>query len=216
MKVEKAIERLKSILPIKKQLDDMNIELATIYLAVVNGFFEKGYAAKISELESINSDARQLVAELGKQDMLTLDEDGEVKGCYPFTMENRVHRILINGQEIHAMCAMDALAPGSMFECASEVVSECEVTKAPVHIKLNNQTIVNKDEVAEVHFGMNWQAASSCGSCADNLCTEMLFLKDTDTAQAWLNGDTENREIFTLVEAIGFATGFFKPMMQQG
>ena len=58
-------------------------------------------------------------------------------------------------------------------------------------------------------------AASSCGSCADSLCTEMLFLKDTATAEEWLSGDAENRQIFTLPEAIEFATGFFKPMMQQ-
>ena len=216
MKVETAITRLKNILPIKDRLDDMNVDSATIYLAVVNSFFEKGRADRLSELESIHSDAREIVADLGKQDMLTLDDTGEVKGCYPFTMEKRVHRIQLNGFEVHAMCAMDALAPGSMFECSSVISSECEVTAKPIRIELNNQTIENIEDVAEVHFGMNWMAASSCCSCADSLCTEMLFLKDKETAMAWLNADAENREIFTLPDAVKFATGFFKPMMQQG
>jgi len=216
MKVERAIERLQKILPIKIRLDDMDTDSASIYLAVVNGFYRLGRAPLISELESTHSDAKNIVANLGKQDMLTLDETGEVKGCYPFTMENRVHRIQINGNEVHAMCAMDALAPSSMFETSSVILSECEVTKEPVRIKLNNQSIQNEGDVPEVHFGINWMAASACGSCADNLCTEMLFLKDTKTAEAWLNDDAENREIFTLPDAVKFATGFFKPMMQQG
>ena len=85
-----------------------------------------------------------------------------------------------------------------------------------MHIELDNQEIQNKADVSEVHFGINWSAASACGSCADSLCTEMLFLKDTKTAEGWLNDDAENREIFTLPDAVEFATGFFKPMMQQG
>ena len=36
------------------------------------------------------------------------------------------------------------------------------------------------------------------------------------TYYKWLNEDADNREIFTLPEAVEFATGFFKPMMQQG
>ena len=216
MKVERAISRLKKILPIKSRLDDMDKDSATVYLAVVNGFYELGRAPSIKELESTHSNAAEIVAELGKQDMLTLDDKGEVRGCYPFTMEKRVHRIQINGHEVHAMCAMDALAPSSMFETSSVILSECEVTAEPVRIELNNQAIVNKDDVSEVYFGMNWMAASSCCSCADSLCTEMLFLKDTETAEAWLKGDAENREIFTLPDAVEFATGFFKPMMQQG
>lgn len=216
MKVEQAITRLKKILPIKSRLDDMDSDSASVYLAVVNGFYELGRAPLISELELNHKNARDIVAELGKQDMLTLDEQGEVKGCYPFTLEKRVHRIQINGHEVHAMCAMDALAPSSMFETSSVILSECEVTAEPVRIELENQAIKNVDEVSEVHFGMNWQAASSCCSCADSLCTEMLFLKDTATAEGWLNEDAENREIFTLPDAVEFATGFFKPMMQQG
>ena len=216
MKVEQAITRLQKILPIKTRLDDMDLDSASVYLAVVNGFYQLGRAPFISELESTHSDAKNIAADLGKQDMLTLDDHGEVKGCYPFTMEKRVHLIQINGHEVHAMCAMDALAPSSMFETSSVILSECEVTKEPVRIELNNQAIQNKYDVSEVHFGMNWMAASSCGSCADSLCTEMLFLKDTKTAEAWLKDDAENREIFTLPDAVEFATGFFKPMMQQG
>lgn len=216
MKVKKAIERLSKILPIKKTLDVMDKSSAGIYLAVLNGFYDKGRAPSISELAAINKQAEQIVKALAEQDMLTLDDEDNVTGCYPFTMEKRVHRIQLNGFDIHAMCALDALAPSAMFECPSVVMSECEVTKVPLQVELNNQQVVNPSEMAELHFGINWMAASSCGSCSETLCTEMLFLKDNLTAQDWLNEDMENREIFTLPQAIEFSAGFFKPMMRQG
>lgn len=215
MKVERAVGRLANILPIKKSLDSMQHQSAEIYLAVINSFFEKGRAPFNHELEMINQNAGESIKKLAQQDMLTLDDKGHVKGCYPFTMENRVHRISISGYNVQAMCALDALAPSAMFECPSVVLSECEVSKEPVRIELENQNILNPDEVSELHFGINWMAASSCGSCSESLCTEMLFLKDTETALSWLNKEPQNREIFTLAEAIEFSAGFFKPMMQQ-
>ena len=215
MKVENAIKRLAQILPIKTTLDALDADMAEVYLAVVNGFYQQGKAPTLAELQSVNPRAAEIVAELGDKDMLTLNDSGEVRGCYPFTMEQRVHRIAINGYSVHAMCAMDALAPSAMFECASVVESECAVTRDPVSIKLNREELVNDDEVGDWYFGINWQAASSCGSCADSLCTEMLFLRDTPTAKAWQADDADNREIFTLPEAMQFASGFFKPLMQQ-
>lgn len=148
--------------------------------------------------------------------MLTLDEDSQVKGCYPFTMEPREHRIQLNGNEVHAMCALDALAPSSMFDCPSVVLSECAVTKDPVRVGLDKQTILNPQDVKDLHFAINWAAASSCGSCSESLCTEMMFLRDSDIAEDWQQQDPDNREIFNLPDSISFAGTFFKPMMHQG
>lgn len=216
MKVEQAIQRLTTILPVKKRLDALELSSAQLYLAVVKGFFELGRAPFISELNAIDRNARQRIVELAQQDMLTLEESGEVKGCYPFTMEQRVHRIRLNGFEVHAMCAMDALAPSAMFGCESVVLSECAVTREAVRVELKDQTLLNPEQAAALYFGINWLAASSLASCSDSLCTEMLFLRDLATAQGWLEQDADNRQIFTLDEAVKFAAGFFKPLMQQG
>jgi hypothetical protein len=216
MKVTQAIERLSSILPIKARLDALPGPSARIYQAVVNGFYQQGRAPTLEELAQLESGAEAIVAGLAEQDMLTLDDDGQVKGCYPFTMEQRVHRIHINGHTVHAMCALDALAPSAMFECPSSIDSQCAVTNEPVHVELDNLSITNPEQVNGLHFGINWAAASSCCSCSDSLCTEMLFLKDEAIAKQWMEDDAENREIFGLVEAIEFSAGFFKPMMRQG
>lgn len=215
MKVTNAIKRLTRILPIKSNLDALDADTAKVYQAVVNAFYEWGRAPTLQELQLEVTDAAERVGLLAAQDMLTVNQAGEVTGCYPFTMEPRVHQVDIHGHRLHAMCALDALAPSAMFECPSVVASECAVSQLPVRVELENQNVLNAEETSDVFFGINWAAASACGSCSESLCTEMLFLKGVENAQSWLNQDTGNREIFTLAEAIEFAAGFFKPMMQQ-
>lgn len=215
-KVAKAVRRLNEILPIKAQLDELDKHSADIYQSVVSYFYQHGKAPMLSELVDEFFDARQIVTALGAKDMLTLYESGEVKGCYPFTMEQRVHRIHINGIEAHTMCALDALAPSGMFGCKSTVMSQCAVSGTALRIELDDQTLLNPTAAEGIYFGLNWMAASACGSCADNLCTEMHFLRNGEIALNWWQRDQANLEIFTLVEAIEFAGRFFKPMMTQG
>ncbi len=216
MRVKQAVARIAKILPLKKHLEELDNDTANTYMAVLTSFFHQGRAASLKQLELQNEGALVHVDKLTKLDMITLDETGEVRGCYPFTMEQRVHRIRINGFQVHAMCALDALAPAAMFECRAEVDSECAVSGAAVHVELDNQTILNSTEVSELHFGINWMAASGCCSCSDSLCTEMFFLNDLDIAQGWLNEDPDNREIFNMNEAIAFSAGLFKPLMSRG
>lgn len=56
--------------------------------------------------------------------------------------------------------------------------------------------------------------ASSTISCADSLCTEMIFLKNKAIAEEWLNINSKNREIFTLPDAVEFSARFFTPLIQ--
>jgi hypothetical protein len=68
------------------------------------------------------------------------------------------------------------------------------------------------EQGGDVHFGINWSSANnSC--CATSLCTEMIFLADSDVAVEWMNDDPENREIFSLYDAIEFASTFFTPLV---
>lgn len=213
MKVETAVARLNGILPLKKHLDELETETASKYMVILSSFYHQGKAPTQEQLMEWGDDAKSHIEKLKQLDMITLDESGDILGCYPFTMEQRVHRIRLNGFEVHAMCALDALAPAAMFECRTEVDSECAVSKQAVHLELDNQQVLNADSVAGLHFGINWMAASGCCSCSDSLCTEMLFLIDPQTAQSWLAEDSENRQIFNLNEAISFSAGFFKPLM---
>ena len=42
---------------------------------------------------------------------------------------------------------------------------------------------------------------------------EIIFLRDSKIAQRWLAQDPDNREVFTLQEAIEFGARFFVPLI---
>ncbi|MEJ2142650.1 MAG: organomercurial lyase [Gammaproteobacteria bacterium] len=172
-----------------------------------------GHPPSLKDLTNLSPHPEEVIKTLADKDMITINEKLEVTGAYPFTVEERVHRLTINGHNLHAMCALDALAPAAMFHCKSSIDSFCALTKSPVHIVLENKTIIN-DDARDFYFGINWQAACSSQSCASSLCTEMIFLLNKTIAEQWLNENPEQRQIFTLPEAIEFSAAFFVPLMQ--
>lgn len=100
-----------------------------------------------------------------------------------------------------------------MFGETTQVMSQCRVTGKPVKVAMRGETILNLAEVQDVHFGIAWSAAAAGSYCADSLCLEMIFLCDGETARKWLSDGPYSREIFTLQEAVEFATRFFVPLL---
>ena len=99
-----------------------------------------------------------------------------------------------------------------MFNVKTHIDSTCHVSGANISIDQFDQQVLNVDENRNVHFGIKWNsAANNC--CATSLCTERILLKDEEIAKQWLSEDTDNREIFTIDEAMEFATSFFKPLI---
>jgi mercuric reductase len=111
------------------------------------------------------------------------------------------------------MCALDALAVSPMFGMQTQINSQCRVSSDPVHIVQSGKKIDNLNEVKDTQFGIAWGASNKHVCVADSLCMEMMFLRDTHVANQWLDEDPENRETFTLSEAVEFADQFFTPLM---
>ena len=64
---------------------------------------------------------------------------------------------------------------------------------------------------ADVHVGIRWQGTSGCA--AKNLCMEMIYLKDTATAEAWQQEDIDNISIYSLDDAVELGAAFFIPLL---
>jgi mercuric reductase len=212
-KVENALNRLESILPLKQRQDNCGEQIKELHQQIIRSFVDKGRILAREEMEHYVSNLEDAVNILKERDMMVFAGDGEPLGAYPFTMQATEHTVLVNGHQVHAMCALDALAVGPMFEMETQVVSRCRVTGDPVSIHQAGSTILNPDEAGRVCFGIIWGAANADISCADSLCTEMMFLRDGETARQWLAGDPKNREVFTLQEAVEFGDHFFTPLV---
>ncbi|MCP3665258.1 MAG: hypothetical protein GY696_22630 [Gammaproteobacteria bacterium] len=213
-KITHAVNRLNSILPLKVNQQALGEPLRKLYKELLRAYVEKGRTLSRDEMAQWVDDVDLAVQVLKESDLAVFDEAGEPIGAYPFTMEQREYKLLINGRTVHSMCAMDSLSVAPMFDISLEINSVCRVTGDAVRIQQQGYKILNPDEVRGIYFGISWSAVSSCCPCADGLCTEMIFLKGESVANQWQGEDPESRELFTLDEAIDFGARFFVPLME--
>ena len=213
-KVQKAVDRLNTLLPLKKRQSSLNASMQALHKEILSSYVDIGRSmTKVEMAERVN-DVEKAIDIFKKNDLVVFDDSGELTGAYPFTMEKRLHKLNVQDWPLHCMCALDALAVSPMFNKAVDIASKCHISHQAVNISQNGFEVVNRNEVSDLHFGINWGSASNSCCCADSLCTEMIFLKGNELAKGWVLEDPVNRESFSLDEAIEFSAQFFMPLMQ--
>jgi len=211
-KVQQAVDHLNKILPLAERQKTLGHEINSVYQKILRSYVELGRTLNKSEIAKHVKNIDNVINTLRSNDMVVFDANDEPVGAYPFTMVQQDHKINVNNHTVHAMCAFDALAISPMFRLETHIDSKCHVTGNTISIDQFDQEILNRNENAKLHFGINWNSpANNC--CATSLCAEMIFLIDKDIAQAWLAEDQQNREIFTVDETIDFSSRFFTPLL---
>lgn len=212
MKIDEALQRLIRVLPLKDNQEKCSPDVKKLHQEILRSFVTKGRILTREAMMEYTEDLDNALTVLKNYDMIVYSGD-DLIGAYPMTMEKREHSVQVNNHTVYAMCALDALAVSQMFAMDTEIVSQCRVTHDLIRMQQSEQTITNFDEVADVHFGIIWAAASEGESCATSLCMDMIFLKDKEIAEQWLADDSANREIFSLKDAVEFSARFFVPLM---
>ena len=210
--MKNAVDHLNEILPLAERQETLSNGIANVYQLILKSYIELGRTLNKAEIAEYVEDIDETINTLRSNDMVVFDENDEPVGAYPFTMEQREYKVNVNDHTVHSMCALDALAISPMYNVKTHIESKCHVTGDGIVIDQLDQKILNNEENKNVHFGLNWSSAEN-NCCATSLCTEMIFLKDKKIAETWLAEDPDNREIFTLNDAIEFATRFFKPLV---
>lgn len=210
-----AVERLNRILPLAANQQALDDPLQRLHRAILHAYIDQGRTLSRDEMACYVDDLDEAVNTLKKNDLVVFNANEEPIGAYPFTMTERAHIVSVNGNTVHCMCALDALAVSSMFNIATEITSRCHVTDDPIIIQQHGLKIFNPSDDANIYFGINWDAASENSVCADSLCTEMIFLKNEFVAGCWLGDSQGQRQIFQLNDAINFAARFFVPLINE-
>lgn len=211
-KVSTALKRLDSILPLEAGLKSLGREDAALYCKLINSYVQQGRTLTRDEVAALVSNADQALANIVDSKLIVIDADGNPAGAYPFTSEEREHKVHVNGVTVHCMCALDALSVSTMFKVPTVIDSQCRVSSAPVHLEQNGTRF--SDGTVDAWFGINWGAASTDTVCAASLCMEMMFLANESVAGDWLAESADTREIFDLPSAVEFAAGFFMPLAE--
>jgi hypothetical protein len=211
--VDQSVLRLNQLLPLKARQDRLSSGLRELHREVIRLLVMCGRTPSREEMaESLGRDqVDAALARLGADDLVVLSKDRrEILGAYPVTTENTPHVIHVNGQTIHAMCAVDALSVAPMFDVPLTIESRCRVMESAIHIEQEGERIVEA-RPPTVRVGVRWQAPN--GSAAHSLCMEMVFLQDEEAACRWHGGDLENHSLFTLEQAVAFGSRFFRPLL---
>lgn len=212
-KVNTALKRLDAILPLLSGLHSLSDEDARLYCKLLNSYVERGRTLTRDEVEGIVGNAAQALNNVVDSRLIVLDADGKPAGAYPFTSQEREHRVHINGVSAHCMCALDALSVSPMFNTPTIIDSQCRVSGDSIHIEQNGTTF--SDGTLQAWFGINWGAAAGDITCAESLCLEMIFLANAEVAGQWLAESLDTREIFDLQSAVEFAAAFFVPLAKK-
>lgn len=212
-KLDSALARLERLLPLRQQQIECGESIKRLHQAVLRSFVRRGHIMSTEDMAQHIEEPDDAIDTLRRSGLVVFSDRGDPIGAYPFTMELRDHRVQVNGHQVHVMCALDALAVSPMFGMDTRIESRCDVTGELISIGQSGTRIENPDEIGAVRLGIDWGAADSNSCCANSLCRQMVFLRDSDVAKRWLANGSKDREVFTLPEAVEFARRFFVPLI---
>ncbi len=205
-----ALAHLNALLPLAARQAQLPPEWRALHQTILRAFAARGRPPARAELAAGTPDVDAALARLRADDLVVLDEAGEIAGAYPFTLDATPHTVHVNGHTPRAMCAVDALAVGALFGLATAITSHCAATGAPVRVTQYGLTLPAAP--ADLRVGIHWQTPGGCA--AHSLCREMPFLRDAAAAEAWRQQAPAERETFTAAQALALADAFFAPLMR--
>src|SRR5882757_6302815 len=88
-----------------------------VHRAILTEFARNGQAPTQADLADAHGiDLAGTLAELTAADLIVIDDEGDLRGAYPFSATPTPHRVTIaDGPTVHAMCAIDALGISAML-----------------------------------------------------------------------------------------------------
>jgi hypothetical protein len=154
------------------------------------------------------------LAELQVHDLLGTDHiTNEIVYAYPFTSKATEHRISLYGHALHALCAIDALGIGGMFQTDVAIISSCRFCQTPISISTANagraiSTRTPDDTVVWYDLAYAEAAATSC-------CPSIGFFCSDGHLQQWLATRNPARAGYRLTpaEAMEVGRAIFEPVL---
>ena len=213
LSVEEALVCLNSLLPLAARQAELDPPVRALHRAILRGLALKSEPPSLSALsvETGVGDGAAALEQLRAADLVVVNGGGRIVGAYPITLETTAHRVTLDGRTRYAMCAVDALAIGPMFNLGTRIESRCHTCSAPLSFAQDNQCITPAQLLRDVHVGIAWQATGGCA--AHSLCREMLFFCCASHAATWQSVSPERDSVLSLPQAIELAKAFFLPLL---
>jgi mercuric reductase len=154
-----------------------------------------------------------LMHRLAKRDLVVL-ENARIVGAYPLTDRPTEHRVRVEGQRLHAMCAIDALGVGAMYDTNTLIESRCRFCRVAIDITTVDHgrrldAVLPAETV--VFAGIGYRG----GCAATSLCTTIAFFCSDAHLSEWRSAQPLDASGFRLStdEALEVGRAVFGPVM---
>ena len=188
-----------------------------IHHAILHGYLHTSRAPSREELDGQFGQAVETALDdLVVRDLILVDK-GEVVGAYPFTSRPARHLVEIDGREIAAMCAIDALGAGAMARRNAQVRATCAHCDTPIRVNIAGQGLeidVVSPDTAQIWAGV----APISGCAADTQCQSMLLFCCRAHLEAWRASDAADAQGYCLTpaQALQLGAAIFRPFLAEG
>lgn len=168
----------------RARLSDREREL---YFWILRSFATRGRpsaAEARGAAEQLGLGAERALTTLAREDLVHRGSDGEITCAYPFSGRPTVHRVRFpSGQEVDAMCAIDALGIAPMFGESIEVASRDPLSGGEIRAQVAADGAVEWwPESAVVVAGVLDRQSESCHAC----CPVLNFFVSAANGERWL------------------------------
>ena len=126
--------------PAEEWIDALPMPQDLVWRTVLQLFGRFGRPPHLSEVGTaiglVPEQVRMLVSELQAHDLLGMDEAAStIVYAYPLTGAATDHRVELYGHTLNALCAIDALGVGGMYQTDVTVASSCRLCATGIEIR---------------------------------------------------------------------------------
>jgi hypothetical protein len=204
--------------PSEKWIGTLPASQDLAWQTVLQLFGRLGRPPNLSEIsEEIGLTQEQIrghVSALQAHDLLgTDDATGVIVYAYPFTKHTTEHRVELNGRQLSALCAIDALGVGGMFAADATITSSCRHCGTGIEIgtSQSGRALSNARPAGTVV----WYDLAYSQAAATSCCPSIGFFCCDEHLGHWLEGQTARRAGYrlSLDEALEVGRALFEPIL---
>jgi len=188
--------------------------LRQVHQAILRHFAATGSAPSHADIssaaEAVGLDPDFAVHQLAAQDLVAVDGDGRLVAAYPFSPVPTPHVVSLDGVDVFAMCAIDALGMPFMLGVDAVVTSADPHTGEPVQVSIAEGTATYQPPQAVVVYA----ATGATGRSVDTCCTTINFFTSAGNARAWIAAHpTLTATVLDQDQAVTLGRDIFEPLL---
>lgn len=189
-------------------------EARRLHRRLIEAVLATGSVPSVRELADrlrMTEDAiRSGLATLAEADYLALDATGQVSCLYPFSTTPTAHVIVINGQQRHAMCSIDALGIPAMLGHELDIAGRCAVCDRSITLRVGPGTIVAATPLEAMVVARRDEAEPAFATC----CPFTVFVCGQEHADQFMRRIDGTRAL-SLPDTLQHAEAIFGALLAE-